>query len=161
MSPWMKGLVDNSASAQLRVWGRRRMLEALLMILCGLAILGGLSFIAVGGYLSLRLHYAPWLSGLIVGAILLLLATGTALLTRRCLRADVQPAPSAPAREATPQRSGQAQIDNAEHLGEVIGRHVSRKGIRSTDVLLAALAAGTVLSAAPALRRRRRQPRQT
>lgn len=132
---------------------KRGLIEVLCFAFCGLAALGSLIFIAVGAYISLREFFVPWLCGLIVGGAILALAAVCCfalwLFTRR------NPAPlRRPPQESAAERD---RLDNAACLGEAIGRQLSRQGIRGWDVILAALAAGTVLGAGPVLRSRRRQ----
>lgn len=140
----------------MRAWCRRRVAEMGLMIFFGLATLGGLGFIAVGAYVSAREAYAPWLAGLMVGAAIVILAVIAGLIVHRITQ---RRSPSGPP-PAPPTKANQVQIDNAAHLGELIGGHVSQRGIRTTDVAIAALVAGVILNTGPAVRKRLKKRRR-
>jgi hypothetical protein len=45
-------------------------------------------------------------------------------------------------------------VENVAELGRTLGRDLSQYGIRTSDVMLGALLAGTLLGASPALRDR-------
>jgi len=147
-----KGVADEVMGALIRS-GKRRILGIGLMVFFCLAGLSGPVFIAVGVYLSLCKSFEPWLSGLIVGGIIILLclvcALGAVAYIRRG-RVYSEEDTHGPPEQKT-------QVENAAYLGEIIGAHLSQRGIRATDVVIAALAAGTVLSAGPALRGRSRR----
>jgi hypothetical protein len=122
-------------------------------VLLGLAALSGVGFIAVGSYLSLSDTLVPWAAGLIVGSGLLVLSlfgTWIALLYSR-KATQAQTPEKQPAEENT---QAQTMVDTAAHLGEIVGASFGRSGIRTTDVVIAALVAGTILGASPALRKR-------
>jgi hypothetical protein len=159
MAGWFKSLTDSliekGLEALMHTRAKRRLVETSLVAFCGLTGLGGLVFIAVGGYLSLSDLYSPWLSGLIVGGVILALSIAGALSLWLAMRGHT--APKRGRSRASP--SEQTQVDNVAYLGEIIGAHLSRQGIRTIDVMLAALAAGIALSASPAVRTRlRRRP---
>ncbi|MGA9573089.1 MAG: hypothetical protein WBS20_03980 [Lysobacterales bacterium] len=154
----LKGLAENALSS-VRAWWERRLIETTLMLFCGLATLGALGFVAVGGYISLCQFFSPWQSGLIVGGILLLLSlTGALLLWRFTKSAAPHPAPRSECPETAP-GTGQAPLDDVAQLGEIIGARLGQRGIHKTDVMLSALVAGTVIGVSSALRHRRRQPK--
>jgi len=150
-----------SVTAFKRTLDTRCLVKILLIGACLLIALGGLGFIAVGGYVTLCEIYSPWVSGLIVGATALLLSLLAILLLSISMRnVSRQKTESfggqAPEREARES----AQVDNVMHLGEALGSHLSQRGVRLTDVALAALVAGTVLGTGPALQRRRQNRRR-
>jgi hypothetical protein len=157
VSSWIQSLADNAAdkgvTAFIRALDRHRIVNIMLIAFCAVAALGGVGFIAVGVYVSLCESLSAWLSGLIVGGAILLPALIAMLILRYSMRnnAKSQARPSDPG----PAEMESAQVDNITHLGEVVGSAMSKRGVRTTDVMIAALVAGTVLGAAPALRRRR------
>jgi len=155
MAGWLlafaEGLMEKGMKGVVRA-GKRRMVETTLLVLCCLAALGSLIFIAVGTYLSLSEFYAPWLSGLIVGGGIMALAIAASVVLWLFMRRDTVPRQSSSREEGTEKD----WVDNAAYLGEIIGRHLNRRGIRTLDVMIAALAAGAVLGAGSAIRTRKR-----
>jgi hypothetical protein len=159
MAGWLKALVDSliekGLDTVMQTKAKRRIVETGLMVFCGLTGLGGLIFIAVGGYLSLSDLYSPWLSGLIIGGVILALSLVGALLLWLAMRGHTVPKRG----RSRGSPSERTQVDNVAYLGEIIGAHLSRQGIRTIDVMLAALAAGIALSASPTVRTRLRRRR--
>ncbi|MCG6969048.1 MAG: hypothetical protein LJE85_04685 [Gammaproteobacteria bacterium] len=148
----MAGDIVARGVKRLTTWYHSIMARTLILVLCGWAALGGLGFIAVGSYLSLSEVFVPWVAGLIVGCGILLLSLLGAWLTILYWRSTPQPqAPIEPPEENT---EAQTLVDTATHLGEIVGASLSKSGIRTTDVMIAALVAGTILGASPALRER-------
>lgn len=122
----------------------------LLLAFSAVIALGGLAFISVGSFLSLRETFTPWQSGLIVGGIVLGLSILIALLAW-----FVSPRRSIPPIQSTKTpTSEENRMDTIEHLGETIGACIGRQNIKTTDVMLAALVAGAILGASPELRQR-------
>jgi len=146
------GLIKKKLGAVMRE-GRRRMVKAGLFAFCGLAATGSLIFVAVGAYLSLCRIFAPWLSGLMVGGGILVLSLAGSLVLWLFV-GDKEVPNEKPPRDRISEKT---QVDNAAYLGELIGTHLNRHGLRTFDVALAALVAGAVLGAGPALRARRRR----
>ena len=130
-------------------WWRRGVVGTVLLGFCGLAALGGLGFIGAGSYASLSETLEPWKAGLIVGIVALLLSLIGALLVWIFLLRKESTQASAPK-----PASDEFDVDTIAHLGETIGASLFKNGIRTTDIMLAALVAGTVLGASPALRER-------
>jgi hypothetical protein len=158
MGGWFLALVDVLMEKGLKYVvraGKRQMVETTLLVFCGLAALGSLVFIAVGAYLSLREFYAPWLSGIIVGGGVMALSIAGSLALWLFMRRDTVPKQDSFREE----RSEKDWVDNAAYLGEIIGRHLNRRGIRTMDVMIAALAAGVVLGAGSAIHTRMRRPK--
>jgi len=163
MSSWLQSLADNIAnnglSAIMRALGRIPIVEAILIAFCGLAALVGVGFIAAGGYLSLRQSLSPWLSGLVVGGVILVIALIAILMLWLSMRNKGTAQTPLPPRPEPP-ALGSSRVDDVTQLGEAVGKQLSEHGVRVTDVVIAALVAGAVLGAAPALRQRRRQRKQ-
>jgi hypothetical protein len=93
---------------------------------------------------------APWKAGVIIGVVAILLSLIGGLIVwlamlRKSLSRPVG-AKQAPSEEN--------DVDAVTHLGETIGASLFKNGIRTTDIMVAALVAGTVLGASPALRDR-------
>ncbi|MGD8592352.1 MAG: hypothetical protein PVG20_07610 [Thioalkalispiraceae bacterium] len=137
---------------RLTAWYHSLIARTLILALCGWAALGGLGFVAVGSYLSLSEVFVPWVAGLIVGCGILLLSLLGAWLTLLYWRRTTQP--ESPIEPPMENAEAQTMVDTAAHLGEIVGESLSKSGIRTTDVMIAALVAGTVLGASPALRDR-------
>lgn len=143
------GLAAQKAQKVL-AWWKRGVAGTVLLVFCGLIALCGVGFIAFGSYISLTESLPPWKAGFIVGIVSVLLSIiGALVVWLRVLRR--QGDQSASARQESAQES---DVDTIAHLGETIGASLFKNGIRTTDVVIAALVAGTVLGASPALRER-------
>jgi hypothetical protein len=149
---WLRALAGGITAATMhnvRAWWRRSVAAMALMVFLGLTALGCLAFVSVGVYDSLREILPAWQAGLIVGGGLVAIALLVTLIvvlvilkwSKKAGRAEKKPPPV------------QEQLDDIAHLGETIGASLG-KGVRTTDVMIAALVAGTVLGASPALRDR-------
>jgi len=149
------GLAAQKAKKVL-AWWRRSVTGAVLLVFCGVVALGGLGFVAMGSYTSLREALEPWKAGLIVGMGTLLLSLIGALIVWIVMLRQ-KPATT----DSTQVPPEEAEIDTITHLGESIGASLFKNGIRTTDVVIAALVAGTVLGASPALRDRLLRRRQS
>lgn len=135
---------------------RQRIVAMGVVAFCALAAFGGLAFIAVGSYLSLREGMVPWKAGLIVGGGVLVLSLIGALSARFLVHRRKATPPSGksqPAPEA-------ARIDSIARLGETIGASISKQDIHTVDVLIGALIAGALLGASSALRERLLSPKR-
>lgn len=142
------GAVTAATFGRVREQLQRSLLLGAVAAFCSLLALCGLGFVAVGGYLSLREALAPWQAGLVVGGAALVLSLSGVLaayfLTRRQGNTP-QHSTDHPGREEAP-------LDSAADLGRAIGAGLARHGVHSTDVMLGALLAGTVLGASQGLR---------
>jgi hypothetical protein len=145
-------------------WWLNRMVIIGAIALCGLVAVTGLTFLAYAAYISLLDVVTPSMAGVIVGCILLVLsllgALGTWLWARHIRKQEQQPrqttiSPSV----SSPPGERQVPVDTITIMGETIGASLNKNGIRTFDVMIAALVAGTVLGASPALRHRLRQRR--
>ena len=141
-----------------RAWWRRGIVVTVWLVFCGLVAVSGLAFIAVGSYLSLSEVVAPWAAGLIIGATLVVLSAIGSLIVRYFVLRQNAGESSGSGKSSV----READVDTIAHLGETIGASLIKNGIRTTDVMIAALVAGAVLGASPALRnrllRRKRYP---
>jgi hypothetical protein len=150
---WLKQFVNGIAEEQAqraRAWWRRGLVSSAMIISLALIGLGGVAFVAMAGYFALRLVLVPWAAGLIMGAVMLALSgLGIWMVWRRS--AGHGPAE---ARSAQPAAPAQAQVSSVTRMGEAIGAKLHQRDIRTTDVMIAAMVAGTVLGATPALRER-------
>jgi len=126
-----------------------------LMRLCAAVAFLAVAIIAVGSYASLSESYTPWIAGLIVGAAVLVIALIVIAVARHMAQPGFsqQTKPrAAPAMEqAAP---SQRQVDAVSSIGEHLGASLNNGRVKTIDVLIAALVAGTVLGASPALRNR-------
>jgi len=139
-------------AGQVRAWWKRSVLEAALTVCFALAALSGVVLVAVGGYASLSALYAPWIAGVAVGGVLLLLSIAGLLIVSHLDHAKAPAQQPERALSEPPRRD--PQIDTVAQIGEYIGASLNDGRIRTIDVTIAALVAGTVLGASPALRER-------
>lgn len=137
--PWLNAVGD---------WWRRLLRQSLLLAACSLVALAGVGFLVAAAYLGLRVVLAPWAAALATGGILLVTAAA-GLLAARLADGGVD----APA-ECVADEPREQPVDVATRLGEDLGAHLGRRGVRTTDLVFAGLVAGTVLGASPALRQR-------
>ncbi len=156
---WLKvisGDVLATAKNRVRVLWRRGLATAALGLVLALLAAGGAGFLALAVYFALAQAIPPWSAALIVGAILLALALLGALVVRAMLRDGDTEAPShpPPAGAGAPGAGEERPVDVATRLGEDLGQSLGRRGVRASDVVVAALVAGAVLGASPALRER-------
>ena len=154
MSRWWRIAADSVARVgeQVTAWSHALIARTLLLMLLGCAVVGGTAFIAIGTYLSLSEALTAWAAGLIVGGAILILSLIVAWIAWLYTRKPKQPqAPNQPPAQSA---EAQAMVDTAAHRGEVVGASLSKSGIRTTDVMIAALVAGTILGGSPALRNR-------
>ena len=147
----MVGRAAANKTNNVRIWLRRSVLEATLLMACALAALVGVVIITIGGYASLSEFYTPWIAGLIVGSVILILSIIGALTVWYATRPPEMIQQHYHSNEPPPQET---QIDAVTHIGEHIGASLNNGRIKTTDVIIAALVAGTVLGATPALRQR-------
>jgi hypothetical protein len=149
---WIHDFISGLAAQKTRqvlAWWQRSVTGTVLLVFCGISALGGLGFVAVGSYVSLCNQLEPWKAGLIVGVVIVLLALVGALIVWVVVLRKQHEQPAAT--QAPPE---QVDIDTIAHLGETIGAAIFKNGVRTSDVVIAALVAGTVLGASPALRER-------
>lgn len=110
------------------------------------AALTGLIFLLLGWYRSLAATMASWQASAIVGSTVLLLAVigllSAALVIRR---------PGVSSRDPA---SGRETGDSAGRPAAAVSEAIAKSGIRTSDLVLAALIAGMVLGASPRLRER-------
>jgi hypothetical protein len=151
MRQWFGGVAAARIRQMREQWKRSLVLTGVL-VACAVVALGGLGFMAAAAYLALRAILLPWQAALVIGGAALLLALVGALLARSLLarsgsREAPEPDTPAPHPDASP-------VENIAELGRTLGRDLSQYGIRTSDVMLGALLAGTLLGASPALRDR-------
>ncbi|MDZ7753254.1 MAG: hypothetical protein U5S82_16775 [Gammaproteobacteria bacterium] len=135
---------------------RRALATAALSLALALLAAGGAGFLALAAYLALAQVMAPWSAALIVGGSLLGVALLGALGAWLMLRGRHDGAASqlAPPAAGAPADADERPVDVAARLGEGLGQRLGRRGVRVSDVMVAALVAGTLLGASPALRAR-------
>lgn len=121
---------------------------ALLAVVAGLE---GLAVILVGGYASLARTQPPWVAGLVVGGIMLLVA-GVVLgfVVRQLRGGEHPPRPALPPRR----HREMGQTDTPSLLGAAAAELIGTTRIKAKDVALAALVAGLALGFSPRLRHR-------
>lgn len=174
--PLLRNWLNTLAATRIvtaRLWLRRSIVWTVVAAFLVSAIIAGLGFIAVGGFLSLRVAYSPWEAGLIVGGTLLLIALVGALvawilfqrrpklgppLNTPSVRAAAASAATAAADHTTasppPPGITEPGVASLIQLGEQLGDTVRGFGIRKKDILVGALVVGVVLGGSPELRRR-------
>ena len=161
--PWigaMMGRATANKTRQLREVFERGVVYSTLVRLSAAVGLLAIALIAIGGYISLSAQYTPWIAGLIVGGVVLLLALAVIVVVRHM----AQPARSTYSRPTASEPEipspSKRQVDAITRMGEDIGKSLNNGRVKAIDVLIAALVAGTVLGASPALRQRVKQHRQ-
>ncbi|MDZ7750356.1 MAG: hypothetical protein U5S82_01570 [Gammaproteobacteria bacterium] len=156
---WLRGMAGGvlaAARARVRAVWRRGLAMAVLSLVLALLAVSGAGFLVLAAYLALAQVMAPWSAALIVGGALvgvaLLGALGVWLILRG--RHDGAASQSAPPAAGAPADADERPVDMAARLGEDLGQRLGRRGVRVSDVMVAALVAGTLLGASPALRAR-------
>jgi hypothetical protein len=129
----------------------RSLIGIALMMFFALFAVGGLIYLSIACYLALREIVDPWQAGLILGGGLLVLSLLGVFTTWFFLWRH----PDKYAGESIGSRLEQPpSVDAVTRLGEAISAPLGQRDIRTIDIMIAALAAGTVLGASPALRKR-------
>jgi len=164
--PWvgaMMGRATANKTRQLRELFERGVVYSTLVRLSAAVALLAVALIAVGGYISLSTQYTPWIAGFIVGGVVLVLSLIVMLLVWYTAHPPFS-APISGSRKATPVSEtpppSERQVDAITRIGEDIGASLNNGRVKTIDVMIAALVAGTVLGASPALRKRVLQYRQ-
>lgn len=135
-----------------KTWSYSFIVRAIVLALFGIAGLSGVGFIVAGSYLSLSEILVPWAAGLIVGCGLLVISLMGAWITIVSWQKTTQEqTPDKPDRSYS---ATQNTVETAEQIGEIVGARFSKSGIRTIDVMIAALVAGTILGAGPSVRKR-------
>lgn len=172
--PLLRNWLNTLAATRIvtaRIWLRRSAMWAVVVAFLLLAILAGLAFIAVGGFMSLLDAYSPWEAGLIVGGALLLLALIGALVAwivlqrhpavRPPLQTPLSAAENAAATSMPPSAADIGpEVATLLQLGEQIGSTIRGINVRRMDLVVGALVAGVVFGGSSALRRRLFRPRR-
>lgn len=139
--------------ARLRRGLSRSALGLAVALFALLAALEGLLILLVGAYTSLAETHEPWVAGLIVGGIMLLVTVAVLALVARSLRQGR--IPEAPPPLAQPRfmetRTG---ADSPGLLKAAAAEVIGRADIKIRDVALLALVAGLALGVSPRLRSR-------
>jgi len=155
--PWvgaMMGRATANKTRQLREVFERSVVYATLVRLSAAVALLAVAVIAVGGYISLSTQYTPWIAGLIVGGVVLVLALIVTLFVWRMTHPHVSTSTRPTVAETDAPPPSKRQVDAITRMGEDIGAGLKNGQVKTIDVLIAALVAGTVLGASPALRHR-------
>jgi len=132
-----------------QAWWQHQAVAAVLLVVCAAIGLAAIGFAVMAGYLALSVAMPAWAAALVTAGILLLLALIAGLVANSYARRPLRRPATPPARqtEAPP-------VELASRMGRSLGENLSRRGVRSTDVVIAALVAGVALGVAPALRER-------
>jgi hypothetical protein len=121
-------------------------------LFAALAALEGLMILLVGGYASLAESREPWVAGVIVGGMMILVAVIALAVVALGLRRGRA---SAPPRMAQPRFvDARNEADAPGLLKAAATEMIGRADIKARDVALLALVAGLALGASPRLRRR-------
>jgi len=133
-------------------WSYGVIVRAIALTIFGIAGLCGAGFIVAGSYFSLSEVIAPWAAGLVVGSVLLVVSLiGVWIIISTWHKTTNNQTRDQSIHDYAATRN---TIENAEHLGEIVGTGVSKSGARTIDVMIAALVAGTILGAGPSIRKR-------
>ena len=152
------------AAERFQTWWQHQAVAGILLVVCAVITLAAIGFAVAAGFLALGVAMPAWAAALITAGILLVLALIAGLVASAYARRSLpQRADPAPARQAEV-----PPVELATRMGRSLGENLSRRGVRSGDVVIAALVAGVALGVAPALRERfgreddeaRERPRQ-
>jgi hypothetical protein len=137
---------------------------ALLLVACAVIALAAIGFAVMSGYLALSVAMPAWAAALVTAGTLLVLALIAGLVANRYARQPLRRPDGPQARRSHGRQSHGRQshgrqpetppVELATRMGRSLGENLSRRGVRSTDVVIAALVAGVALGVAPALRER-------
>lgn len=132
-----------------RLWWQHQAVAGILLTVCAAIVLAALGFGAYSGYLGLRTVLAPWAAALAMAGVLLLLALVAAIVANAYSKRPVHTP-----RRAEPDLENRIPVEIASRMGRDLGRNLGRRGVRVSDIAIAAMIAGVALGAAPALRER-------
>lgn len=135
--------------ARLRRGLSRSLLDTALGLFAALAALEGLGLVLAGAYLSLSRHVPPWVAGLVIGGLAILIAALVMVWVARDMRGGERPAAlSVASSHAAP------EPDTASLLGAAASELAGKVNIKPRDLALAALVTGVALGFSPRLRDR-------
>ncbi|HKL61908.1 MAG TPA: phage holin family protein [Woeseiaceae bacterium] len=138
------------AAERFQTWWQRQAVAAVLLVVCAVIGLAAIGFAVAAGFLALGVAMPPWGAALLTAGILALLALVAGLIAGSYARRPL-PGRSRPVRDEEEEPSS---VELASSVGRSLGENLNRRGVRSTDVVVAALVAGVALGVAPALRER-------
>ncbi len=133
--------------ARLRRGLSRSLLDTALGLFAALAALEGLGLVLAGAYLSLSRHVPPWVAGLIIGGLAILVAALIVAWVARDMRHGERPAAPPLASSHPAPEPGTASL-----LGAAAAELAGKTNIKARDLALAALVAGVALGFSPRLR---------
>ncbi|HZX24184.1 MAG TPA: phage holin family protein [Woeseiaceae bacterium] len=147
----MEGLQRLAAriGERFQTWWQHQAVAAVLLVVCAVIALAAIGFAVTSGYLALKVAMPAWAAALVTAGTLLVLALIAGVVANSYARRPLREPARSPGREpeAPP-------VELASRMGRSLGENLSRRGVRSTDVVIAALVAGVALGVAPALRER-------
>jgi len=134
---------------RVQTWWQHQAVAAVLLVVCAVIALAAIGFAVASAYLALSVAMPAWAAALVTAGTLLVLALIAGLVANSYARRPLRrPATSAARQPKAP------PVELASRMGRSLGENLSRRGVRSTDVVIAALVAGVALGVAPALRDR-------
>jgi len=139
------------AAERFQTWWQHQAIAAVLLGVCAVIGLAAIGFAIAAGVLALGVAMPSWAAALIIAGILLVLALIAGLIANGYAG---RPLPQRAGRPAATSQADLPSVELASRMGRSLGENLSRRGVRSTDVLVAALVAGIALGVAPALRER-------
>lgn len=138
------------AAERFQTWWQHQAVAGVLLVVCAVIGLAAVGFAVAAGFLALGVAVPAWAAALITAGILAVLALIAGLIANSYARKPLpQSAAPAPRAETEP-----PPVELATRMGRSLGENLSRRGVRSGDVVVAALVAGVALGIAPALRER-------
>lgn len=152
----MEGLHRLAAriAERFQTWWQHQAVAAVLLAVSAVIALAAVGFAVMSGYLALSVAMPAWAAALVTAGTLLVLALIAGLVANSYARRPLRRPDSSRAREPRARQPETPPVELASRMGRSLGENLSRRGVRSTDVVIAALVAGVALGVAPALRER-------
>ncbi|WP_405224815.1 phage holin family protein [Lentisalinibacter sediminis] len=152
----MEGLHRLAAriAERFRTWWQHQAVAAVLLAVCAVIALAAIGFAVMSGYLALSIAMPAWAAALVTAGTLLVLALIAGLVANRYARQPLRQPHGPQARQSRDRRPETPPVELAARMGRSLGENLNRRGVRSADVVIAALVAGVALGVAPALRER-------
>ena len=152
----MEGLQRLAAriAERFQTWWQHQAVAAVLLAVCAVIVLAAIGFAVTSGYLALRVAMPAWAAALVTAGTLLVLALIAGRVANSYARRPLRRPDGPHARQPHARPDEPSPVELASRMGRSLGENLSRRGVRSTDVVIAALVAGVALGVAPALRER-------
>ncbi|WP_405235693.1 phage holin family protein [Lentisalinibacter orientalis] len=152
----MEGLhrLADRIAVRFQTWWQHQAVAAVLLVACAVIALAAIGFAVMSGYLALSVAMPAWAAALVTAGSLLVLALIAGLVANSYARQPLRQRDGPRSRQSHGRQPETPPVELATRMGRSLGENLSRRGVRSTDVVIAALVAGIALGVAPALRER-------